>query len=258
MKKLSLLFLVLSFNICLFQSCKGSSDKENGNSISNEKKDDDDDDDFDPSKVFVGSVDMKISTNNASDNHEMPTMTYYSNGEKLAIKMNIDQGKGMQKEMRMIFDPKEKTMTTLEATSKMAMVMKIPDLTGHIDEDSLKMKNVKVEKTNETKDIEGFKCRKIILTSDDGVYEFWITKEIKGTLAGLMGQMGGNNKNPFGDSMKSMKGFVLEAKLQNTDSNDIVTMNFTNIKLGQPDAALFSTDGYKVQDMSSLMKGMGK
>jgi hypothetical protein len=35
-------------------------------------------------------------------------------------------------------------------------------------------------------------------------------------------------------------------------------MKFTNVKQGQPDAKLFSTDGYKVQDMSQMMEEMKK
>ena len=169
-------------------------------------------------------------------------------------------GAEVGKQMNMIFDPNQKTITMLDATSMQAMVTKIPDMTDFMDNDSAIDVDVKIDKTGETKDIEGFKCRKYIVTSKDGVYEFWITKEIKGSLAGLMSSMNGGDKgkDPFGYQMKKMKGFVLEAKLKNTGESEEITMKFTNIKQGQPDANLFSTDGYKVQDMSQMMEEMKK
>ncbi|MBK7139671.1 MAG: hypothetical protein IPH74_11885 [Bacteroidetes bacterium] len=69
--------------------------------------------------------------------------------------------------------------------------------------------------------MKGLSVEKYIVTSKDGVYEFWITKEIKGSLAGLMSSMNGGDKgkDPFGYQMKKMKGFVLEAKLKKYREN---------------------------------------
>lgn len=256
MKKMSFLFMVLSINVLILQGCKQNA--ENSDGVGSATENSDDDADFDPSEVFIGSVDMSMSSNKEGESKDLPTMSYYSNGEKLAVRMNM--GAEVGKQMNMIFDPKQKTITMLDATSMQAMVTKIPDMTEFMDEDSVIDKDVKIDKTSETKDIEGFKCRKYIVSSKDGVYEFWITKEIKGSLAGLMSSMSGGDKgkNPFGYQMKKMKGFVLEAKLKNTGSTEEITMKFTNVKQGQPDAKLFSTDGYKVQDMSQMMEEMKK
>ena len=256
MKKMSFLFMVLSINLLILQGCKQNAENSDGTISANGETDDDAD--FDPSEVFIGSVDMSMSSNKEGESKDLPTMTYYSNGEKLAIKMQM--GAEVGKQMNMIFDPNQKTITMLDATSMQAMVTKIPDMTDFMDKDSAIDVDVKIDKTGETKDIEGFKCRKYIVTSKDGVYEFWITKEIKGSLAGLMSSMNGGDKgkDPFGYQMKKMKGFVLEAKLKNTGESEEITMKFSNIKQGQPDAKLFSTDGYKVQDMSQMMEEMKK
>lgn len=256
MKKLGFLFMVLSINVMILQGCKQNADKSDGTISANGASDDDAD--FDPSEVFIGSVDMSMSSNKEGDNKELPTMTYYSNGEKLAIKMQM--GAEVGKQMNMIFDPKAKTITMLEANSKQAMVTKIPDMTDFMDKDSAIDEDVKIDKTGETKEIEGFKCRKYVVTSKDGVYEFWITKDIKGSLAGLMADMSGGDKksNPFGVQMKKMKGFILEGKLKITGEPEEITMKFSNIKQGQPDAKLFSTEGYQIQDMSQMMEEMKK
>lgn len=243
MKKYCAIFILLVSVICL-NSCKqkeSNSSEENTSSSTNSTTEAV----FDKNAKFIGSFDMVMKM----EEEVSFTTTIYSNGEKMATEMQMPENPSVK--LRTITDPIANTMTTLEPSSKMAMVMKIPDV-SNIDNE-IEDQNIKVDKTNETKDIDGYNCRKYVVTSDNGVYEFWVTKEIKGNLYSLFSNIYKTKQSQFQKEWGSLDGFTLEAKLKDNKSPDkVVTMQMKNINTTKPDDKVFSTEGYTLQDMSKM------
>jgi len=244
--------IAILFAITFFSSCnndKPTSAGEQGENAAAETEFSD----ADYSSGFVGSFKMTLQTfkNGTAESKSLPASTFYSNGSLTAVDMELPGEAG--KMSRIIMNPADKTMTTLmdQGGEKMAMKMKMPEVNVAASEAN---KNAKVTETAETKKIEGYKCRKYIIESDDAVIESWLTRQIKGNLGNIFS--GGQKDQAWADKMKDMKGFPLEIKSQQKGSSDYVVISISEIKLVDVDAAVFSTEGYEVQDMSNMGKMM--
>lgn len=243
MRKISLILLMAStlmLNACKQNpenESKGKSEESGTTSVSDVEYSDED-----LESKFVGSFDMEMTTPKES---KVMTMTYASNGALLAVKMNNE---GQQ--FRMIIDPNARTMTTLMESEKKAIKMEMPK--EALEKAQETNTNVKVEETNDKKVIDGYKCRKYLMTSPEGSGEFWITRNIKGNFYEMMSMSDNKNQNGWFNT-QAAKGFMLEGTFTNNKSKETITMKIKNISTKMPDAANFSTEGYEVQDMSAMM-----
>lgn len=126
--------------------------------------------------------------------------------------------------------------------------------------DELKEKNEKerggedvdyeIEKTDETKEIEGYSCTKYLLTSEQGTTTMWVTEDIEVEAEG----------SQF--SSEDIDGFALEvvSVSKRGDANMTVTLTATSIKEKIKDKDPFNMEvpkGYMVKSLDELSKMQG-
>ncbi|MFI5219054.1 MAG: DUF4412 domain-containing protein [Bacteroidia bacterium] len=156
---------------------------------------------------------------------------------------------------RTIFDSKERTMTILtekEGASKLAMIRSMPDITESSEPAA---KDVKITLTDETKTIENYSCKKVMVESADAITEMWITQDLNISYddmvtilnhgAGPISGMIQNIKN-----YKSLKGFPLKMTVANKiKAGEVINITITNVLLNTVDNSVFNTNGYQVMDV---------
>jgi len=161
------------------------------------------------------------------------------------------QKKGISK--RVMFNPSDSTWMMLMEYNLVKQGTRIK--ASKMFTDSLKQTNFQVIKKNEKNIIEGYKCKKITLESDQYFSEAWVTSDIKFNLGymykllshcGLMGEFVSK-----GDwfTYKNISGMVLEVTSKNKSTNQTYTMSISTIKPGIITESFFSTKGFKISDI---------
>lgn len=154
--------------------------------------------------------------------------------------------------MRLVFDLKNKVNYTLMTDKKgkrTGVKMKAMRITvGDMEEDE--GRPTQVVRTDETKTIEGHSCRKYTYKNDDGHGEAWIAEDIKFNAFEAMGSMVGARADNW--QKAPYQGMVLETTWYSADNKEKVEMYTRSLVVGKVDAALFSTAGYEMQDMTNL------
>lgn len=163
----------------------------------------------------------------------------------------IPQAKGKE-ETRMVFDLKNKHTYTLMTDSKgKRSGIKMKSMRVNVQDDGpTPADDHKVERTNETKTIEGRTCRKYIYRNADGHGEAWIAEDVKFNAFEAMGHMVGGRTDSW--QKAPYEGMVMESIWHDKNGRDRVEMHTRALVVGKVDATLFSTAGYDVQDMTAL------
>lgn len=208
---------------------------------------------------FDGSFDMNMNTTMKNGKSTSSSMSLYIRGFETAIEMSEPGGKSAAP-MRMILNSQTNDIITLvsDGGKKTGMKMKMPKITvsGVTDDNST---DCVVKKTDETKVIEGYTCRKYIMTYNDGaVMEAWISQDLKLNLGSLMTMVNGSMKGKGpdgGGKYPNMQGMTLETNYTGTDGSRS-QMLIKNLKVGNPDASKFSTEGYQIIDLSGMSMPM--
>lgn len=214
-----------------------------------------------PPNEFIGSFDvvMNLIEKNGQPSKDGPmTMSYYFSKWMSALDNDLgaDTGEGM----RMVFDLQNNKMLMLmtdDRGNKSGIKRKIPK----VDVESKKQElasDYTVTKTNETKIIDGHLCVKYVTVNGKNTVESWFTNELDGGyyknmsifLSAGKGKKGGMDPSALHQSMENA-GMPLEIHTFE-NGKETAVMNFKNIKYSEPSPAIFSTDGYEIQDMSNL------
>lgn len=239
---------IFLLTISILYSCKSDNNNTSGEEITSEETTFSD---ADFSGAFVGSFDMlmEMHRNGEKMGPDVPPTTYYSDGKLIAVDITTPGGNG---KMRSIFNSTDNTVIALmnEGGKKVAMKMGIPQLED-LDAKSAES-SYSVEETNEKRDIDGYPCRKYIITTEQGTSEVWVTNKIKGNLYDVIASGVRGRKGKWYNNARDVKGFPLEIRTVSDEEETVV--KFRNIKPGKVDPSVFSTEGYEVQDMSSLNK----
>lgn len=165
----------------------------------------------------------------------------------------VPEGKDTKEQMRLVFDLKEKmnyTLMTDKKGKRTGIKMKAMRITVSDVDDKDDDTPTQVVRTNETKTIEGHNCRKYTYKNDDGHGEAWIAEDIKFNAFEAMGNMVGARADNW--QKAPYQGMVLESTWYSTNDKEKVEMYTRNLVVGKVDAALFSTAGYEMQDMTNL------
>lgn len=186
----------------------------------------------------------------SSDNPEMAMAVGMMQGSKMSLsfmpgKSRSDVSMGMMGTMITIADEKSKKALMLMDMMGMKYAME-SDLSEDAKETEGDVPDYKVEITNETKDILGYKCTKAIMTNQEadaeaGVITMWFTKDIA---ANTIGQ---NYYN------KDMPGFPMSFSI--TQNEMVVDMTVTGIEK-KVDKKVFDMtvpEGYEVKTEEELM-----
>jgi len=205
---------------------------------------------------FTGSYTMKFTSKDkkgktstgeiksAFDEYQMATIPTFSDDKE----MNL----------RSIFDLKENTMTMLfvdvKKNKKNGMMMKMPNVTVSGNTATTTVTST-IQKTAETKIIDGYKCTKWIISYSDGAKcESWVTKDITLNSAesvsyfttGMKGK-----KSPINTECANINGCAIESYYTSSDGTTVF-MKTTDIKKGKPDASFFTTSGYEITDVTGI------
>jgi hypothetical protein len=205
--------------------------------------------------TFLGSYTMKYDLKEPNGKKSNGTVKYAFDGFKMTM---IPAFQTSETQLRSIFDVKENTMTMLitdvKRNKKNGMIMKMPKVT--VTNTSLeKPVSAKITKTGAKKMIDGYNCEEYsVITSDSTIGEFWLTKDINISVSESLAYMAAGMKGkpaPFKTSAVDVAGCVIEGDYKMKDGSTI-HLKTTEIKKGKPDAAFFSTDGFKLSDVTQI------
>lgn len=199
-------------------------------------------------QLTEGHVQYKIDMSSDNPDMEMAismmqgsTLDLYFSGDKTRSEMS------MGSMMKMVTVTDAKTEDMLMLMSGMMGNMAIKSNLKDLEEEQTEMPEYEVELTNETKTIEGYLCKKALVSDDEGnEMIFWITDEIE---ISKKGQSYLNDKVP---------GFPMEFELNQGEM--VMSMLVTALDKKLKDAKnLFEMtipEGYKEMTMEEL-KAMG-
>ncbi len=154
--------------------------------------------------------------------------------------------------MRMIFDLKNKvnyTLMTDEKGKRTGVKMKAMRITMN-DADHASDEATQVVRTQETKVIDEHTCRKYTYKDEEGSGVAWIAEDVKFNAFEALGSMVGARADRW--QMAPYQGMVMENAWTSADGGERVEMSTRDLVIGKVDKALFSTDGYELQDMTNL------
>ncbi len=215
--------------------------------------------------IFIAGLSLTVTAQSFTG-HFIMKITSYSDGSPQKTKMKCHVGEkqiameylkvpGQQrnmKDMRLIIKPNEEVMYTLmeRGESKMAFESEYdPEELQEMAEE----KEEDVTVTEETKTIEGYTCKKVIITKEEEKTISWVTDEAKFKnrrlftyqQAGPM-QQGGSNSN----HSSSLEGWTLQSTTTDKSSGEkISAYKITNIKEGAVNKEIFEMDDYRVMEM---------
>ena len=196
-------------------------------------------------KIDEGKVVYEISYPDADMPDEqmamMPTestMFFKDNQSRVEMRM------GMGMSQVMIFDNKNKVMTMLMDMMGSKSAIKFT-------EDDIKKQKVKedkgelsIKKTDETKEIAGYNCKKAVVTGKDGSFDVYYTDEIT------------YKNGDWVSEYKGLEGFPLQYKM----TQNKLTMQLTakNVSKEKVDAGIFAIPAdYKLMTMEEMQKMYG-
>ena len=147
-----------------------------------------------------------------------------------------------------------------EKGEKIATVMKMPKIT-------VKSKNnnkdapeeVKFTKTGRTKTIDGHTCYEYIGETEKNKTTIWAAPDLKYDIAESLQIAQSQSKTQnYSNSWGQIEGMPLEMIMDNAKDNERMEIRYKNIKIGSVDASKFSTEGYKITDMTQFGGMFGK
>lgn len=168
------------------------------------------------------------------------TMTIYFSPEFSRTEMNM----GMFINTTMIFDLSKKKGVTLVDGMMGKKGIKMDNIDNLSDNPDAA--EVEFETTNEKKKIAGYNCTKLIMTTEDGVINYWVTEDIAASTKGIKYI---NSK---------VTGVPLEFELNtNGFTMKFIAVEVTEKLKGENKKTLFSTDipeGYEIVTEEDLKK----
>ncbi|MEO0626464.1 MAG: DUF4412 domain-containing protein [Bacteroidota bacterium] len=149
------------------------------------------------------------------------------------------------------------TIVSTEDGETQAMRMRMPNMTTNEEfEETIEenMENITIERTGETRVIDGYTCEKVIYTNteEEQVTEAWVTDDVELGVAEMFGPFAGmsQGRSPGSSAMaQDFMGFPIE--MTSTDRRgEQVIMKMRNIKVeDDADHTILDVSGLQIQDM---------
>jgi hypothetical protein len=190
---------------------------------------------------------------------DAPTSINYSIKNSLVrIDVNSARGPGA-----MIMDTKTRQLTILMPQQKMYMVQQmgenatptaLPDGTPIAHASA--RPNGSFTNTGIKEDILGYSCTKLLVTSDKGTAEIWVTDQL-GDFAGLMQSgFGRRQAPPEWETALKGAGFFPMRVINTEKSGKVSKIDVTSVdKESLPDSLFSPPDGWRKFDMGAIMGG---
>lgn len=204
---------------------------------------------------FIGRFDLITGPEYANQNGRSDTLSYYFGENKTAL---IVHARGNQPDLRLVFNPKDSTITGLfEMNEKkggyiLPMNQKYWPAMDYALTDYGTGPRKQLDQTGEQREINGFACSEMACNSDKFEGTFWITDEIEMSLVQVMAfRTVGAGKDIGAVEMLAkcgIQGFSMLAKLRLFEKKDVVMLSIINMS-DTFDEAVFSTEGHTLADM---------
>lgn len=205
--------------------------------------------------TFIGSFIFVAEQNYKNGNTRTDTVSYYFGKKKSAI---IIHAKRNQPDMRMVFNPTDSTITALfkmnEKNSGYVLPMTEKQWPGmrHALQPSKSVSPTKLDYSGDTKNIEGFTCRKVLAESSDYHAELWLTEDIHLTMLQVLGYQtigAGKSQNELEQFEQfGVEGLPLEMFLTSKKDKADVNIYLKNFHETVNDS-IFSIEGHSVSDL---------
>lgn len=207
---------------------------------------------------FQGSLILNFDNENKFNHNNKGNIKYAFSGYQAALVPTFSNMKDITV-LRSVMDMREKetTMLTTDAKGKKSgLLMSMPKPVIKSTPDSSKKEKAPIiTKTGKTKKIGDFKCEQMnILFADSTIVSAWISTEINIDFSELinLANIGFKGKSPFKLArLTEVKGSILEAVFTYKDGETMKT-SISSINKEKPAPALFSDEGYKVNDVRGL------
>jgi len=132
------------------------------------------------SQNFEGNIKFKMTSSEGSiiaeylvkdEFYKMKIIDFKNASGKSTEDMNMENNE-------IIFDTKNNMMYIIMPSQKMYMEMDLKNIPNEKTSSAVKKTKFDVKKTGEKKKILGYDCEKFIITTEEGIIETWITKDI--------------------------------------------------------------------------------
>ncbi|GGG44430.1 DUF4412 domain-containing protein [Bizionia arctica] len=147
--------------------------------------------------------------------------------------------------MMSVLDLTKKTMFMFTEAGGQKMLMSTSlDINDLVDDEDTTNKDIKVEKTNNTKVILNYTCREFIVTSDDFNGSFWVTQEADITFPSGFYNMDNKKSKTNQKWMNNVEGLMLEMDMTTTSGKKTESIKMTCVALEKSDFSI-NTKEYK-------------
>lgn len=204
---------------------------------------------------FTGSFDLVTGQEYANGNDRSDTLSFYFGENKTAL---IIHARGNQPDLRLVFSPKDSTITGLfEMNGKkggyiLPMNHKYWPAMDYALSDYGTGPRKQLNMTGEQKEINGYQCSGMVCENDKFEGIFWIADEIELTLVQVMAyQTVGAGKDTEAVEMLAdfgIQGFSLLSQIHLFEKKDVVLLSVVNMK-NTFDEAIFNTEGHTLADI---------
>lgn len=210
---------------------------------------------------FVGVLTMNMRTEASRDAPaQNVNMQFFLGKERTAIEMG-----GMDQPVRILLLHDRQEAFMLMHQNGMKIAMPIPGFGRSSDADAADQENEQpeIEVTDTYREIQGYRCRKIIARHDHHRSVQWCSDALGVQAGSMMQALGGQSKQARRatrfdlDALQSQYGFPMYAQVyEKRHGKEVLlsTLEVTDIQRGAPDARHFSMEDYQRFDMG----GMGR
>ena len=207
---------------------------------------------------WTGSIQMEMrEMKNGKLKKDYPMNITYHIDE---YKMGVEMEESKDGHMIMIIDRQNRKITqkiTDEKGKKTAVIMPMMNIKVNVKQKDVEGEASKysLSETGRTKDILGYSCKEYQLDGPDEVTYVWVTDELGLNYNDFIDFVQVKNSQGGPASMNNIygiSGFALESRTESKKDDSVSEMQVTEI--GKLNFDTFSTDGYEVQDISSMMK----
>ncbi|HMC97483.1 MAG TPA: DUF4412 domain-containing protein, partial [Flavobacteriales bacterium] len=202
--------------------------------------------------TFIGSFRMEMHRfKDGTEVKDSPTNLHYWSSADMTLMRNVmaEQKKGQ--DMKILTDLKGKwqyMLTTDEKGKKTAMKSRKKKLVTSETQADAEKPDINV--TSETRMIDGHLCKKVIVTSEDGVWTGWVAEDLPAPFTDMARQI--KTADPaMNRRISAVKGMPLEFEWVDANGKDKMVCYMREVHAGSVDESVFSLDGYEVMEMPS-------
>ncbi|MEM7370290.1 MAG: DUF4412 domain-containing protein [Bacteroidota bacterium] len=207
---------------------------------------------------FIGSfvMEMKEFKNGQLSKDSPIKIGYHIDAYQTGIEM---EDKEEQTTNLIVYDRQARKMIMKmhKDGEKTAIINKLPSMKVTVEEEKYPSGKYSVTPTGRTKVIEGYNCKEFMVETEKEVSHVWFAEDLDTGLATSLnlGMVNVQRKDgstlDYGDRY-NLKGTWLEVHSKSKSENITRDIYLKNLVIGSVEQQIFSTDGYKVTDVSNL------